>query len=144
MAVIPIAQPLAPGLLAVDYSPVEPAARARSFLAGTPGEIGLTNLGQTGLSGYSPDETVTFSAPGGPKVGDERKKTGGYTGSGLPMPEVEGYKYVYPRYTYEKELGSYLRDGYEEDMDTFDYYPYMPYGLTGPTNILVGVELLKE
>ena len=26
----------------------------------------------------------------------------------------------------------------------FDYYPYMPYGLTGPNHILVGVELLKE
>jgi len=122
MAVIPISQPLAPGLLAVDYSLVEPAARARSFLAGTPGEIGLTNLGQTGISGYSPDETVTFTAPGGPEVGDE-PKAGGYTGSGLPMPDVEGYKYVYPRYAYEKELGAYLRDGYEEDRDAFDYYP---------------------
>lgn len=138
MAVIPISQPLAPGLLAADYSPFTPEAQSRSALSGKPGVFSYYK--PTGLVGSSPDYSVTYGtgftstvAPGGPDT----------IGSGLPMPDVEGYKYVYPRYIYTRDSG-WERSGYSENRDTYDYYPYFPTGITSTSPILVGVELIKE
>jgi hypothetical protein len=140
MAVIPISQPLAPGLLAADYSPWSPESQARSGLFGKYGFLDYTH--PTGLTGSTPDITPpTWSAPGGPMVSDVEPVEG--VGSGLPMPDVEGYKYVYPRWTYGD--GAWERSGYREDRDDYDYYPYFPTGIAeheGP--ILVGVELRRE
>jgi hypothetical protein len=73
-----------------------------------------------------------------PDVGD----SGSY-GSGLPMPDVEGYKYVYPKYNFSGSEG-WERSGFSEDRDDYDYYPYWPTDLSGGSPILVGVELRKE
>ena len=141
MAIVPISQPLAPGLLAADYSPWSPESQARSGLFGKTGIFDFSTPYATGYTGYTPDITPpTWSAPGGPMVSDVEPVEG--VGSGLPMPDVEGYKYVYPKYTYGK--GEWSRSGYSEDRDTYDYYPYWPTDLGGGSPILVGVELRKE
>lgn len=149
MAIVPISQPLAPGLLAADYSPWSPQAQARSGLFGIPGIFDtprptrLSSPKTTGITGYTPDITPTWSAPGGPMVSGVDPEGGTY-GSGLPTPDVEGYKYVYPKYVNDYE-GGWERSGYSEDRDAFDYYPYFPTGLSpSGSDILVGVELLKE
>ena len=146
MAVIPISQPLAPGLLAADYSPWSSAAQARSGAFDISGLLDYSS--PTGLTGYTPDVPVSWSTGStssykvpdsvmDPDVGD----SGSY-GSGLPMPDVEGYKYVYPRYEYIH--GEWGREGYEDDRDAYDYYPYWPTDISGGSPILVGVELKKE
>lgn len=136
---IPISQPLAPGLLQVDYSPWSTGAGSRTGLEGLPGFLSYT--GSTGITGSTPDKLPAWSTdfistkePGGPET----------IGAGLPMPDVEGYKYVYPRYTYSPHDGGWERSGYSEDRDAYDYYPYFPEGITSSAPILVGVELLKE
>jgi len=136
---IPISQPLAPGLLQVDYSPWSTGAGARTGLEGLPGFLSYT--GSTGITGSTPDKLPAWSTdfistkePGGPET----------IGAGLPMPDVEGYKYVYPRYTYSPHDGMWERSGYREDRDAYDYYPYFPEGITSSAPILVGVELMKE
>ena len=48
--------------------------------------------------------------------------------SGLPMPDVEGYSYVYPRYQWDNQTG-YTQGGvksYETDMSKYPYFPLMP------------------
>jgi len=48
--------------------------------------------------------------------------------SGLPMPDVEGYSYVYPRYSWDKETG-YTKGGtksFETDINKYPYFPSMP------------------
>jgi len=136
---IPISQPLAPGLLAADYSPWSTEAGARTGMTHLPGFLNYNKL--VGIVGSSPDKIPNWStdfvsskSPGGPET----------VGSGLPMPDVEGYKYVYPRYTYSPHDGMWERSGYREDRDAYDYYPYFPEGITSSTPILVGVELMKE
>ena len=146
MAIVPISQPLAPGLLAADYSPWSPQAQARSGLFGIPGIFDTpsptrpSSAKTTGITGYTPDMAPTWSSPGAFTIPDSEGSTGS-SGSGLPMPEVEGYKYVYPKYTYSR--GDWERSGYTEDRDDFDYYPYWPTDIGGDAgSILVGVELL--
>lgn len=136
---IPVSQPLAPGLLSADYSPWSTEAGDRTGMTHLPGFLNYNKL--VGLVGSSPDKFPTWSTdfistkePGGPET----------IGAGLPMPDVEGYKYVYPRYNYVPRDGEYQRSGYEEDRDSYDYYPYFPTGITGTSPILVGVELIKE
>jgi len=48
--------------------------------------------------------------------------------SGLPMPDVEGYSYVYPRYSWDRETG-YSKGGtksFETDINKYPYFPSMP------------------
>ena len=48
--------------------------------------------------------------------------------SGLPMPDVAGYSYVYPRYEWDKDSG-YSQGGiksYETDINKYPYFPSMP------------------
>ena len=77
----------------------------------------------------------------------------GYGSSGLPMPDVEGYKYVYPKWEWNSSSGYYESRGHEEDIDKFQYYPYYPgdpsdrlYDDKGKMmhNILVGLKLIKK
>lgn len=136
---IPISQPLAPGLLQVDYSPWSTGAGSRTGLEGLPGFLSYT--GSTGITGSTPDKLPAWSTdfistkePGGPET----------IGAGLPMPDVEGYKYVYPKWDWHHE-GGWEEKGWEEDRDAYDYYPYWPTDIAthkGP--ILVGVKLIKE
>ena len=137
---IPISQPLAPGLLAADYSPWSTEAGDRTGMTHLPGFLNYNKL--VGLVGSSPDKFPTWStyfisteSPGGPET----------IGAGLPMPDVEGYKYVYPKWTYSPRDGLWVDTGtYEEDRDAYDYYPYFPEGRTSTSPMLVGVKLIKE
>ena len=54
---IPISQPLAPGLLAADYSPFSTEAGARSGMPHLPGFLNYNKL--VGLVGSSPDKAST-------------------------------------------------------------------------------------
>ena len=48
--------------------------------------------------------------------------------SGLPMPDVEGYSYVYPRYSWDNQTG-YTKAGiksFETDINKYSYFPTMP------------------
>ena len=118
---IPISQPLAPGLLAADYSPFSTEAGARSGMTHLPGFLNYNKF---------------ISTKGAPKPV-------GSTGAGLPMPEVEGYKYVYPRFEFRSGEG-YVETGTEEDRDAYDYYPYYPEGISTGKPFLVGVRLVRE
>ena len=71
--------------------------------------------------------------------------------SGLPMPDVEGYKYVYPRYSWDNDAG-WTQTGTESDIDKYEYFPYFP-GNVGDRrtrdgrvveHMLVGVQLIPE
>ena len=135
---IPVSQPLAPGLLSADYSPWSTEAGDRTGMTHLPGFLNYNKL--VGLVGSSPDKFPAWSTdfistkePGGPET----------IGAGLPMPDVEGYKYVYPKWTYSRE-GWHDTGTYEEDRDAYDYYPYFPEGITSTSPILVGVKLIKE
>ena len=139
MAVIPISQPLAPGLLAADYRPMSAEGMARSSLSSVPGLLELG--GFTGKFGHTPDRAPRWSTD---FVSTASGPTTGSPSSGLPMPSVEGYKYVYPKYSYTSPKTGWERSGYESDMGLFDYYPYFPEGIDSYEPILVGVELIKE
>ncbi len=139
MAVIPISQPLAPGLLAADYSPMSAEGMARSSMSSVPGLLELG--GFTGKFGHTPDRAPRWSTD---FVSTASGPTTGSPSSGLPMPSVEGYKYVYPKYSFTSPQTGWERSGYESDMGSFDYYPYFPEGITSYEPILVGVELIKE
>ena len=91
------------------------------------------------MVGSSPDrlpnwstDFVSTKSPGGPDT----------IGSGLPMPDVEGYKYVYPKWTFDRS--GWKESGHEEDRDAYDYYPYWPTDISGTSPMLVGVKLIKE
>ena len=48
--------------------------------------------------------------------------------SGLPMPDEEGYSYVYPRYSWDNQTG-YTKGGiksFETDINKYSYFPTMP------------------
>lgn len=141
MAVTPISQPLAPGLLAADYSPMSAEGMARSSMSSVPGLLELG--GFTGKFGHTPDRAPRWSTD---FVSTASGPTTGSPSSGLPMPSVEGYKYVYPKYTYSPRDGAWTDTGsYEEDMTAYDYYPYYPEGMPSASSpILVGVKLIKE
>ena len=59
MAVTPISQPLAPGLLAADYSPMSAEGMARSSMSSVPGLLELA--GFTGKFGHTPDRMPRWS-----------------------------------------------------------------------------------
>ena len=77
--------------------------------------------------------------------------------AGLPMPDVPGYKYAYPKYSWASagggEAGMWEEAGVESDIDKYPYYPYFP-GSMGDEirddddkvmpHMLVGVRLIKE
>ena len=145
MAVAPITSPIAAGMDAVDYSPWSAAAQARSALPGilnyVPGAGGLVSIPTVAAPyGGSPLSTIA-----GPDAGD------GGTTAGLPMPDVEGYKYVYPRWTWDGDAG-WTETGHETDIDKYEYFPYFP-GTMGDRrykdgrpveHMLVGLRLIPE
>jgi len=73
--------------------------------------------------------------------------------SGLPMPDVEGYKYVYPAYEWNQDQNQYVRLGAMfQDIDKYPYMPYLPASggqMRDDDNreierILVGVSLVPD
>ena len=68
--------------------------------------------------------------------------------SGLPMPDVEGYKYAYRPYEWHPENQRYEELAYNEfDIDKYPYYPYLPTGGRAEdrnSRILVGLRLVPE
>jgi hypothetical protein len=76
--------------------------------------------------------------------------------AGLPMPDVPGYRYEYPRYTWRDagggEAGGWESAGTEKDIDKYGYYPYFPGSMADKIyddddkslrDILVGIKLVK-
>ena len=68
--------------------------------------------------------------------------------SGLPMPDVEGYKYAYRPYEWSQENQAYEELAYNEfDIDKYPYYPYLPTGGRAQernNRILVGLRLVPD
>ena len=68
--------------------------------------------------------------------------------SGLPMPDVEGYKYAYRPYEWDAGSQAYSELAYDEfDIDKYPYYPYLPTGGRAEeknNRILVGLRLVPE
>jgi len=67
--------------------------------------------------------------------------------AGVPMPDVEGYKYAYRPYEWSRELGGYQELAYDEyDISKYPYYPYLPTGgqAAGAERILAGVRLVPK
>ena len=68
--------------------------------------------------------------------------------SGLPMPDVEGYKYVYNAYQWSPDNRAYepIAAKYH-NIDEYPYYPYMPQGGEAPNRngrILVGTSIVPD
>ena len=69
--------------------------------------------------------------------------------SGLPMPDVEGYKYEYPIYSWggnEDPSYSYVGSN-ASDIDEYPYYPYQPTGepvRSRNSRVLIGVRLVPK
>jgi hypothetical protein len=69
------------------------------------------------------------------------------TSAGVPMPDVEGYKYAYRPYEWHPENQQYEELSYNEfDINKYPYYPYLPTGgqAGGAERILAGVRLVPE
>jgi len=68
--------------------------------------------------------------------------------AGVPMPDVEGYKYAYRPYQWNQDNQRYEELAYNEfDQSKYPYYPYMPTGGRAPDKndrILVGVRLVPK
>ena len=70
--------------------------------------------------------------------------------AGIPMPDVEGYKYAYPVYEWGgTDDPTYAYAGHTTaDIDEYPYYPYMPYGgeavRSRNDRISVGVRLIPD
>ena len=77
--------------------------------------------------------------------------------AGLPMPDVPGYRYEYPHYTWDGggggEAAKWVASGTEKDIDKYGYYPYFPGSVDDAIyddddkslrDILVGIRLVKE
>jgi hypothetical protein len=69
--------------------------------------------------------------------------------AGLPMPDVEGYKYEYPIYSWggnEDPSYSYVGSN-TADIDEYPYYPYQPTGepvRSRNDRVLIGVRLVPK
>jgi len=68
--------------------------------------------------------------------------------AGLPMPDVEGYKYVYNAYEWNQDNKRYEEIAAKyHDIDAYPYYPYMPQGgqaVDKNGRILVGISLVPD
>ena len=67
--------------------------------------------------------------------------------AGVPMPDVEGYKYAYRPYEWNADDRVYTELAYDEyDISKYPYYPYLPTGgqAGGAERILAGVRLVPD
>lgn len=105
----------------------------------------------------SPGTAPTTSSPPVTVSGGLVSAIPGVGGTGIPMPAVPGYKYVYPWYKWidasSSEDAHYELAGVKEDRDAYDYFPYFPgkpderaYDSSGSAlkNMLVGVSLIRS
>ena len=77
---------------------------------------------------------------------DAASTTTAYT-AGIPMPDVEGYKYAYRPYEWSPENSAYEELAYHEyDIEKYPYYPYLPTGgrAGDADRILAGVRLVPD
>jgi len=107
-----------------------------SFGKNNPGRI-LPTIKQTNPN-ISMGDTLDLG-PSATKIGT----------SGLPMPDVEGYKYEYPIYSWggtEDPSYSYVGSN-ATDIDEYPYYPYQPTGepvRSRNNRVLIGVRLVPK
>ena len=107
-----------------------------SFGKNNPGRI-LPTIKQTNPN-ISMGDTIDLG-PSATKIGT----------SGLPMPDVEGYKYEYPIYSWggtEDPSYSYVGSN-ATDIDEYPYYPYQPTGepvRSRNNRVLIGVRLVPK
>ena len=107
-----------------------------SFGKNNPGRI-LPTIKQTNPN-ISLGDTIDLG-PSATKIGT----------SGLPMPDVEGYKYEYPIYSWggtEDPSYSYVGSN-ATDIDEYPYYPYQPTGepvRSRNNRVLIGVRLVPK
>ena len=67
--------------------------------------------------------------------------------AGIPMPDVEGYKYAYRPYQWSQENQGYEELAFDEyDISRYPYYPYLRTGgmADGADRILAGVKLVPD
>jgi len=128
-------------MAAQGKTPME-AWRARGMWGDTP--LPRTHLGPGRFQ-------ASRHLPGMPEAYDPRSGVTETTYSaGLPQPDVEGYKYEYPVYSWGgTEDPSYSYVGHTTaDIDEYPYYPYMPYGGEAARSrndrILVGQRLVPK
>ena len=107
-----------------------------SFGKNNPGRI-LPTIKQTNPN-ISMGDTLDLG-PSATKIGT----------SGLPMPDVEGYKYEYPIYSWggnQDPSYSYVGSN-ASDIDEYPYYPYQPTGepvRSRNNRVLIGVRLVPK
>ena len=126
-----------------QYNPARTAMSPHTLPASRhlPARVGLEDYPELNFpgeaarpgTGYDPREGVTKTT---------------FTGS-LPQIDVEGYKYVYPIYTWNKNNQNYEYVGSNtEDRGEYPYYPYMPYGgealRSRNDRILIGHRMVPE
>ena len=128
-------------MAAQGKTPME-AWRARGMWGDTP--LPRTSLGPGRFQ-------ASRFLPGMPEAYDPRAGVTETTYStGLPQPDVEGYKYEYPVYEWGgNETPQYNYAGHTTaDIDEYPYYPYMPYGGEAARSrndrILVGQRLIPK
>ena len=134
-----------------------------SYLAGDPQSTGQT-LSDWGkwhwetYGQYEPSKTgfgpADFPANPAVSLGESMQLEGlspsqSTYSAGLPMPDVEGYKYEYPVYEWGGTGGNiYNYAGHTvADINEYPYYPYMPGGGRAEDKndrILVGIRLVPK
>ena len=121
-----------------DKTPMQ-AWRARGMWGDTPLSRVELGPGRFQASKYLPSMAGTYD----PRAG----VTETTYSAGIPMPDVEGYKYAYRPYEWSQENQAYEELAYHEyDIDKYPYYPYLPTGgqAAGAERILAGVRLVPK
>ena len=112
----------------------------------------IADWGQAHWEGHGSNEGRILPTTTNPNIalGDVIDLGGAATkvgSSGLPMPDVEGYKYEYPIYSYDKDTGYSYVGSNATDIDEYPYYPYQPTGEPvrhRNDRVLIGVRLVPK
>ena len=121
-----------------------------------PNQLGSQNIQDWGKahwlgSGQGEGRTLPSVANSPISLGDTMDTGGARVSvgtSGLPMPDVEGYKYVYNAYEWSPDEHTYQPIAAKyHNIDEYPYYPYMPQGgeaVNRNGRILVGISIVPD
>ena len=125
-------------MAAQGKTPME-AWRARGMWGDTP--LPRTSLGPGRFQ-------ASRFLPGMPEAYDPRAGVTETTYSaGLPQPDVEGYKYEYPVYDWDRDTGYSYAGHTTADIGEYPYYPYEPIGSplrSRNDRVLIGQRLVPK